>query len=166
MGGDGSWQAPASSLKDCGSGTTGFGVAIFGQATIPQLWPDEKAAVPSVQRSVELSGLTVPRHWVYNPHRCPPRVATQPILRRFSPMLRRFSLLLSLLLILASVLAPSLPAAASGLAAPPTQDSTPLPDGPVVVRGPLRRSGADQPAPGLRSLRVQQHQGTIRAGPL
>jgi carboxypeptidase T len=49
-------------------------------------------------------------------------------------MPRRFWLFTSLLLILASVLAPSLPASASGLAAPPAQDSTPLPEGPVVVR--------------------------------
>ncbi|HSN77162.1 MAG TPA: hypothetical protein VL334_18975, partial [Anaerolineae bacterium] len=49
-------------------------------------------------------------------------------------MSHRLWLLVSAMLALIFVLTPTLPAAADSFAAPAFQDSTPLPDGPVVVR--------------------------------
>ncbi len=49
-------------------------------------------------------------------------------------MPRRLWLLASVFLLLVTALLPALPAAASAPALPPAQDSTPLPEGPVVVR--------------------------------
>ena len=49
-------------------------------------------------------------------------------------MPRRFWSPVAMILALVFVLAPALPAAAGSFAAPLSQDSTPLPEGPVVVR--------------------------------